>query len=273
MAMISGMNGSTFDAIRALNRTQTAQATTQQRIASGKRINSAADDAAGLAISTLLSVQERGFVQASRNALDGVSELNVADGALSSQQESLGRLRDLAMQSANGALSDADRQAIQQEASGLVADLDHTAQSTQFNGKPLLSSTNTTSLQIGLGSGSGDQVNVTVNESTTSSLGLSGLDLSNPSSAQSALGTLDLAIGKVSDNLAGIGAGLSRLDSAYDVVGTQAQNTASSRSAIEDADLAKESADSVASKIRAQVSVAMLAQANLNGASFLKLLA
>ena len=258
----------------AIAKSQEAVQKNLKRLASGRRIGSASDDAAGLAIAQTLSAQEQSHAVASRNAVNGAGMLQIADGSLAGQQESLGRLRELAVQSGNGTLSDSDRQAIQAEANGLLSELDRTADSTEFNGTPLLADTSTSTFQVGIDSkGAQDQVTATIAGSTTNHLGINGLDLSTPGAATSSLGALDGAIQQVSQNRAGIGASIERLKSAYETSQAAQESASRSRSTIEDADVAAEASDLASNQIQQYMAIAVEAQSRISASASLRLLA
>lgn len=255
-----------------LARSQQAIEQSLRRLATGKRINSAADDAAGLAVAQELLGSEQSYSVAGRNAIQGTSKLQIADGALAGQEEGLLRLRELTVQSANDTLSDADRQAIQTEANGVVSELDRTAKETEYNGAPLLTGQNTSDFQVGTGSGPESRVSVTINASTSNALGVSGLDLSTQGAATGSLDSIDAAIASVSQNRAGIGAAVGRLKSAYATAQTSFENAARGRSAIEDTDTAAEASDLALNNIARQAGVAVQAQSQQSRSSVLRLL-
>lgn len=256
-----------------ISRSQAAAAENLKRLASGKRINSAADDAAGIAVAAMLGADERSDAMATRNAMDGISMLQIADGGLSQQSDGVARLRELAMQSANGTLSQSDRDAIAGEANGIMAEIDRTAGSTEWNGRNLLSATNSATFQVGTEAGSDNQVNATINESTTSALGLGGLNLSTASGATTSMDAIDSALQDLSANRAGIGSTMNRLQSAYDTARTAFENAAASRGTIEDADVASEAADLAGNQVATQAGIAVLAQRRqMSSATALRLL-
>ncbi len=240
------------------------------QLSSGRRITSPGDDAAGLAIGTKLDAQLRSFQAATRNALDGLSLTDAADATLSTQSDLVGRLRELAMQSANGSLSAADRSNIDQERAALTAELDRQAGSAEFNGTKLLSGGATLSFQVG--PGAGDQVGVKMVDGTAQGLGLSNLSFSTQAGAQASLAALDQATSRVSASRASLGAAQSQFGAAVQQGMASALGLAEASSRILDADVAASASQLALGQIRSQAGVSVLAQANQLGASALKLL-
>lgn len=264
--------GEIFNVQNSLNRTQFSLSRALERLSSGRRINSAADDAAGLAIVQSFSAQTRSFAVASRNAQDAVSSLQTAEGGFESQSENLIRLRELATQAANGTLSASDRQAIQSEVNQLTQEIQRTAETTEFNGQNLLAATNTQQFQVGIGGSAENRISVTINASTAAALGVENLDVSTQSAAQSALTTIDNALTQVSTNRSAIGASQSRLESANDSTQVAFENVTNARSRIEDADIAQESANLAALSIRNQAGISVLASSLRSRSNVLRLL-
>ncbi len=239
-------------------------------LASGKRITSAGDDAAGLAVGTQLDTQYRSYQMATRNALDGLSLTEAADAALSTQADTVGRLRELAVQSANGSLSAADRAGLDKERAALTAELDRQAGGAEFNGTKLLSGGATLTFQVG--PNAGDQLGVTLVDGTAQGLGLSGLSFATQAGAQGSLAALDQALSGVAANRASLGAAQSRLGTTIRQSQAIALGIAEASSRIQDADVAAATSQLAMGQIRAQAGVAVAAQANRLGASALKLL-
>ena len=260
-------------ALRAQNNSRVAnqmQSQAMERLSSGKRINSAKDDAAGLAIATRMDASARGLTQAIRNANDGISLAQTADSAAGSIADILVRMRDLAMQASTGTLGDDDRTAIQTEVTALIAQIDDVATRTPFNGTALLDGTADLDIQTGLNDG--EVVNVVIEDLQAAGLGVDGLDFSTAAGASGALATLDTAIQTVATERANLGAQQNRLTSAVDNLTSTVTNLSESKSRIEDADFSVESTNLAAAGILAQASTAMLAQANQSSQGVMNLL-
>lgn len=260
-------------ALRAQNNSRVAnqmQSQAMERLSSGKRINSAKDDAAGLAIATRMDASARGLTQAIRNANDGISLAQTADSAAGSIADILVRMRDLAMQASTGTLGDDDRTAIQTEVTALIAQIDDVATRTTFNGTALLDGTADLDIQTGLNDG--EVVNIVIEDLQAAGLGVDGLDFSTAAGASGALATLDTAIQTVATERANLGAQQNRLTSAVDNLTSTVTNLSESKSRIEDADFSVESTNLAAAGILAQASTAMLAQANQSSQGVMNLL-
>jgi flagellin len=249
---------------KALANNRAALDKTIAQLSSGLRITQAGDDAAGLGVATRLSSQARSSAVAERNANDGISAIQSADAAVSTQGDLVGRLRELAMQSANGSLTSADRASIEKERTALTAEIDRVAGSTSFNGSPLLSGGGNTSLtlQVGLDASPSDTIKVTFGDTTAQSLGIAGARLDTAAGARASLSAFDTAIESLSSTRAALGATQNRLESAIRTAGAAAQNLAEGSSRIMDADLASAAAAMMGNKIRIQAGIAVLAQAN-----------
>lgn len=259
---------------RLLGLNQQDQNQALRKISSGLRINSAGDDAAGFAISERLESISRGFEQSERNLQDGASALQIAEGGLSTVNDNLQRIRELSVQAANGTLTDADREIIQGEVDQLVAEIDRSTSATQFNGQELLSgnfdANNPFTIQSG--ANQGETLDVELAETSTSTLGVAGIDVSTQDAASSALATLDTAISTVNGQQSEIGAVLNRVESATQFVGVARENTLAALSQIRDADLAAQSTELALTQIRTSGGVAALSQANLTPQNVLQLL-
>jgi flagellin len=247
-----------------------------ERLASGLRINSASDDAAGLAISQKFTSQIRGGAQATQNLQDGLSLLQTAEGATQQIQESLQRSRELAVQSANATLTDEDRANIQQEIDQLTEEIDRIASDTQFNKKNLLDgslSSGDGGVPIQAGADEGETVSVSVEDLSAEALGVNDVDVQSQTSAVESLGLIDGAINQVSTERASLGSAVNRLESAIDSSLIQQENEAAARSRIRDANLAREATERAQASILAQSGTSALAQANnLQGSNALQLL-
>ncbi len=259
-------------AMRAQNAGRVANQALQQameRLSTGKRINSAKDDAAGLAIASSMTSDIRGMNQAIRNANDGISFAQTAEGALNEVTNMLQRIRELAVQSASGTYSDDDRANLQAEVEQLGAQIDDIVGNTKFNGVTVFGSADVT-VNIQTGSKSGDQTALTVKGFDVSSA--SGSDISSTAGATTALGDVDAALKAVATTRASLGAGQSRLESVVNNLSNNVTNLSDARSRIEDADFSVESTSLAKAQILSQASVAMLAQANQSQAGVLSLL-
>jgi flagellin len=245
------------------------------RLASGLRINNAADDAAGLAISQKMQGQVAGLNQAGRNAQDGISLLQTAEGGLSETQNILQRMRELAVQGANDTLTAADRSNIQDELNALSSEIDRISNNTDFNTKKLLDGALATGgITFQVGANAGQTVNVTVATATSSALTVSGgsITVDSASNASTTISNIDGAIAAVSNSRSRLGAAINRLQHTITNLGVQAENIDAARSRIADLDMAKEVVHMSKSQILSQSSTSMLAQANSSSQSVLSLL-
>jgi len=236
------------------------------RLSSGLRINSASDDAAGMAVATGLRAQLKGYQQAQRNANDAVAIINTAEGGLNSISDTLIRMRELAVQAASDGLTDTERGYVQTEFSDLQADIDRIAGATEYNGTKLLNGTAGASgsmvFQVGTRNGTNDQVKVNFKDMDASAITVKAAKVSNLASAQSAITTIDASIGKLSNHRATLGSKINVLTQASSNLGTTIENVSAGLSSIRDADVAQESAAFSSSLVLQQAGVAMLAQAN-----------
>lgn len=256
----------------ALQQASSAVAASSERVASGSRINRASDDAAGAAISNRLSAQISGFSQSIRNANDGVSMLQTANAGLSSLSDGIQRIRELALQSANGTLSAADRKIINTEAQQIKEELSRTVESSQFNKQPLLKGGDAVSLQVGSEQGGRMDIALGNMEQALLDAGLNELDLSTAAGASSALDSLDQMQDQVNSSLGDVGAGLNRLSSTIETLSASEVSAQAARSRIQDADMAKEISELTANRIKEEIALAMQAKANANKGQVLALL-
>lgn len=232
------------------------------RLSSGLRIAVAADDAAGLGISERMRSDIRSYSVASRNAQDGVSLVQTAEGALSEVSDILGRMRELSMQSANGTLSDTDRLTLNTEFQQLVEEVDRIAATTTFNGVQLLDGTNSSiAIQVGIDGGTNDTISVTGTDVASATLGVDG-EISSISLATGILTDIDDAIDMVNSARGTLGAQQNRLQSTMKSLANVRENTAAAESRIRDVDVAMETADLTRNSILQQASTAILSQAN-----------
>ncbi len=236
-------------------------------LASGLRINRAADDAAGLAIAEGFRAQVAQFGQESRALQDGLNLLQTADGGLAAQQDQAGRLQELAVQANNGTLTDEQRAAINEEAQAILQEIDATGANTEFNGLGVLDGD---AAAVDLGTEAG--VTVNVDASNTSTLGIAGLDLSTQAGAESALGALETAATALNENRAAIGAQSNRLEAAINTREEAGINAQASESAIRDLDFAREFIERTRAGLLQQSGIAGLVQGNLTAQNVTNLL-
>lgn len=243
-------------------------------LASGSRITSAADDAAGLAISENLRAQNRGNRVAKRNAEDAVSFIQVGEGGLNEINNILVRLRELSVQSASDTVGDTEREFIDKEAQQLLLEVDRIAQSTKFGDKHLLDgSQNELEFQVGVDSSESSVISYNSEaDATAGALNVSGIDLTDKSGSRDALESIDEALNMVGGMRANFGAVQNRLDATVANLDTSYESIAAANSRIKDADIAHESAELTSARILQQASVGMLAQANSSQAAALNLL-
>ena len=239
-----------------------------QTLTSGQRINQSADDAAGQAIVTSLSSQINTQDMATRNASDGISLLQTADGASESITASLQRMNELAIQASNGTLNDSQRNVLNQEFQQNLQGINQIAENTSFNNQNLLNGENS-SLNIALGE-TGSQINLP--NLTSDGLAISGLDISNPANAATALGGLSSAIEQLSTSRSEFGAQQNGLTSAVDNMQNQNINAYAARSQINDTDFARSLTEQVRLNVQQDSAIAMQAQGNQSRASVLQLL-
>ncbi len=259
-------NVASLEANRNVSRNQAALLGSFQKLSSGYRVNSAADDAAGLAISESMKSQIRSYTVAERNAADGISMAQTAEGALGEIHDVLGRMREIAMQAANGSLGSSDRDYLDQEFSSLQGEIQRIQSSSKFNGNDLISSTSSAPItfQVGLNSSSDDQVSIdfngldlgTVTGTTTT---VSGTSASN---ALASLAIIDGAIATVSGKRASYGAAINKLNVASNNIQTMRLNISAANSRIRDVDVATETSNMARNQVLTQAGVSVLAQAN-----------
>jgi flagellin len=234
------------------------------KLSSGYRINTAADDAAGLAISESMKSQIRSFTVAERNASDGISMAQTAEGALGEVHNVLGRMRELGVQAANGSLTQTDRSYIQTEFTSLQSEIGRIQQSAKFNGKQLVGSTATSvTFQVGLENTASDQITISFGgvslSSVTASAVISGATASN---ALASLAIIDAAITSVSNARSNFGAAMNRMDVASSNIQTMRLNISAANSRIRDVDVAEETSKMSRNQVLTQAGVSVLAQAN-----------
>lgn len=274
MAVINTNIGA-LKAANASSAADKALGTAMERLSTGKRINSAKDDAAGLAIATTMTAQVRGMSQGIRNANDGISMAQTAEGALSEVTNMLQRVRELAVQASSGTYQDTDRTNLQTEVDELTAQIDSVITDSEFNGVKLFDGT-AASVDIQAGANEGDAITLTMADLT--SLAASGgaaasYDVStDAAAAQATITSVDTELESIATARATLGAGQSRLDSAVNSLTNNIANLSDARSRIEDADYSAESTALAKAQILSQASTAMLSQANQSQQNVLSLL-
>ncbi|HIE13255.1 MAG TPA: flagellin [Desulfotomaculum sp.] len=269
--MIINHNIMALNAWRGLNQTTTAMAKSLEKLSSGLRINRAADDAAGLAISEKMRGQIRGLNQALANAQDGISLIQTAEGAMNETHAILQRMRELAVQAANDTLTDSDRGQIQEEVNALIAEINRIASDTEFNTQKLLDGTFSSQL-IHIGANAGQNLSITIATMTAGGLGVSGLSVSTQTNANAAISTIQAALDEVSTQRAKLGAIQNRLEHTIANLGVAAENLTAAESRIRDVDMAKEMMEFARTQILVQSGTVMLAQANMAPQAVLRLL-
>lgn len=264
-----------MDAQGKLNSTQMQVNKSFQRLSSGFRINSAADDAAGLAISEHMKSQIRSYTVAERNANDAISMTQTAEASLGDMHDILGRMRELAMQSSNGDMTSTDRGYIDTEFQSLKAEMGRIEGSSKFNGKQLVTQTaSNITFQIGLDNTASDQITLTFGGLNLTGILATASSLAGATAgnALAALSTIDNAIEDISNNRAKYGATLNRLDITISSIQTMRLNITAANSRIRDVDVAEETANLSKNQVLAQAGVSVLAQANQLPQLALKLL-
>jgi len=271
MTTVVNTNIASLTAQRALARTSGEMSTALQRLSSGLRINSAKDDAAGLAISERLTAQVRGYNQAIRNAGDGISLAQTAEGGIEAITNSLQRMRELAVQAANYSNTDADRTAIQAEVAQLISEVDRVAGQTKFNGQALLNGSFATGGNFQVGANSGEVIAVGgIPALTAAELGngplaadkLANQSVATQAGATAALAVFDGALTAVTTERAKLGASINRFEQTINNLRVTVENLTASRSRIQDADFASETASLTRLQILQQSGTAVLSQAN-----------
>jgi flagellin len=281
--MIINHNMSSLYADRVLNISNDNIMKNMEKLSSGERINRAGDDASGLAVSEKMRSQIRGLNQASKNIQNGVSFIQTTEGYLNETTDILQRVRELAVQSANGIYSDEDRMQIQVEVSQLVAEVDRIASVAQFNGMNMLTGRfaveGDSTMQFQIGANMDQNARVYIGTMTASALGLKGaqggdeqITINSPEEANMTLGAVDAALTQVNKQRADLGAYQNRFEMAAKGVNIAAENTQAAESRIRDTDMASEMVEFTKNSILTQAGTAMLAQANNQSQTVLALL-
>lgn len=256
-------NVASMQAMKNMNKNQQALKTSFNRLSSGLRINTAADDAAGLAVSESMKSQIRSYTVAERNAADGVSMAQTAEGALGEVHGVLGRMRELAMQSSNGTLSSSDRAQINNEFGELQSEITRIQGSAKFNGVSVIATaTASVTFQVGLDNGSADQIDVSFGGVDLATVLAGNASVDTATNALDSLASIDNAIDAVSTSRAGFGASMNRLDIASSSIATMKLNLSAANSRITDVDVAAESSALSRNQVLTQAGVSVLAQAN-----------
>jgi flagellin len=270
--MIINHNIAAMNTHRQLN-TNTANTNKAiEKLSSGLRINRAGDDAAGLAISEKMRGQIRGLDMASKNAQDGISLIQTAEGALNETHSILQRVRELAVQSANDTNTDADRAELQKEVAELTKEVTRISSDTEFNTKKLLNGAGASSVVFQIGANTSQSITLSIGNMGAASLGLTSVAIGTQTGANAALAVLDAAITSVSSERAKLGANQNRLEHTINNLGTTSENLSAAESRVRDVDMAKEMMNQTKNNILAQASQAMLAQANQQPQAVLQLL-
>ena len=275
MALRINTNISALNAHRVLTANDSMLNKSLEKLSSGMRINNASDDAAGLAISQKMLGQVNGLNQAVRNAQDGISMLQTAEGGLNETQNILQRMRELAVQGANDTLTTADRTNIQDELNQLSSEIDRISSNTDFNTTKLLNggiSTGGVTFQVG--ANSGQTINVTVGTASASALtvGSGSITVDSAANASTTITNLDNAIARVSNERSKLGAYINRLSHTITNLGVQSENINAAKSRIQDLDMAREVVNMSKSQILSQSATSMLSQANQSSQGVLSLL-
>lgn len=266
MGLNINTNLSALEASRQTRRANGALSKVLGQLASQRRINQAADDAAGLAIAEGFNTQIRQGQAEANNLQAGINLAQTAEGGLSVQQDAVQRIRDLALQAQNGTLSDDNRAALNAEVQELLGQIDSVASDTEFNGQNLLNQDTT------INPGTGDGNEISINQSNTQSLGLNGLDVSTTDGAAAALAAADTALSDIEANRAGVGARLRGLESAINQREEAVLNQQAAESSIRDLDLARAAVERSQNELFLRASVSTLVQSNLTPQSALRLL-
>jgi len=262
MAQVINTNIASLNAQRNLNTSQSSLQRSRRRRSSGRRGNSARDDAAGPGLAEKMTAQSRGMTVGVRNANDGISLAQTAEGGLSTISSHLQRMRELATQAASGQYDSVNLAALDKEFQALQSEVSRAASATTFNGKQILGSDSTMSFQIGAGTSTDNQIGVTTVAADMTTGVVTGLSITDAAGATGAMTAIDSALNTVSTARAGLGALQSRFEGVVTQLQAQIENTEAARSRIMDTDYAAETANLSRSQVLQQAGTAMLAQAN-----------
>jgi flagellin len=280
MSMSVNTNLYSLNAQRNLNTSQSALSTSMARLSSGLRINSAADDAAGLAISQRMTAQVNGMNVAIRNANDGISLAQTADGALASVGDSLQRMRELAVQALNSTNGGSDKDSLNQEFQQLGSEIQRVLGGTTFNGSAILASAATLNFQVGANTTANDSISITTTDLTadatitavTATSAVIDSTVTTQAGLDTVVGNIDAAIDKINSTRATFGASENRFNAVVSNLQSSVENQSAAKSRITDADFATETANMSRAQILQQAGTAMVAQANQLPQQVLKLL-
>ena len=274
--LVTMTNVGSMTAQTNMNKTTRSMQQAISRLSSGLRIESAADDAAGMAISENLTAQNRGYIQALRNANDGVGILQTAESAYQTLSDVMIRMRELAVQAASDGLSDTERGYLDTEFSALVTEIDRISDVTEYNNIKLLDGTagtaGTLTFQVGTRNTADDRITITMNDMDATQLGINATQIDNLGNAQAAIDDIDAALGTLATDRSQLGSTINQLTMAVDHLGTTIENVSSANSQIRDADIAAESASFARASVMQQAGVSVLAQANQTPSLALRLL-
>ena len=278
MALAIGTNNAALNAAASASRVNRVMETSMARLSTGKRINSASDDAAGVAISSRLSAEIRGTDQAIRNSLDGQALIDTAEGAHKEIENILQRMREVTIQAANDTNNDQDRANLQAEIEAMTTEIDRIAGTTTWAGADLMEDATTTfSFQVGAATGAKNQISVTIETMNATGLGVgtgaaSVVDVTDATKANTGTGLIDAAIEDVNIQRSKLGAVSNRLNHTVNNLTNISSNLSAAKGGIEDADFALETTNLAKNQILQQASTAMLAQANAAQQNVLSLL-
>jgi len=272
MAMVINTNIGSLNATRQLESSSKDLAISMQRLTSGQRINSAADDAAGLAVATSMTTQIMGTDQAVRNANDGISMAQTIDGAASEITDMMQRQRELAVQSLNGTYSSDNRAAMDAEYQALGAEIGRIADTTKFNGVAVMDTAISTDIHVGWEDNAADSIAVTTIAANAIATAVSAEDLTTATNAAAAVLVLDTQLTTLNTARSGVGAVQNRLDHTVSNLQSISENVSAARSSIQDTDFAKESANLAKNQVLQQAGMSMLSQANQASQNVLQLL-
>lgn len=266
MPLLINTNQGSLSVQKSLAKTNTGLANSIGKLSTGSRINSAADDSAGIAISEGLRAQTKGFKQAMSNATQGAAMLQTADSAMQSMSDTLIRMRELAVQSASDGLTDTERAHVNNEFGQLIEELDRVSAVTEYNGQKLLDGTAGTSgtltFQVGTRNTADDRITIDMIDMDATALGVNASAVDSLTNAQTAIDDIDSALETLNTHRAEVGATVNQLSKAIDNLGTTVENLGVADGNIRDVDVASESANLSKNQVLQQAGVAMLAQAN-----------
>ena len=271
--MVVQHNLTAMNSNRMLNLTTATQSKSTEKLSSGYKVNRAADDAAGLAISEKMRRQVRGLTQASANAQDGISAVQTAEGALGEVHDMLQRMNELAVKASNGTNKSTDRQFIDSEVQALKSEITRVATTTTFNEQCLLNGSFTgKELQVGAENEAAQRITISISEMSATTIGLSSTSVDTSDTAKKAIEDIKTALASVSKQRSDLGAVQNRLEHTIKNLDNVVENTTSAESAIRDTDMASEMVKYSNNNILAQAGQAMLAQANQSNQGVLSLL-